>query len=82
MSLARKFFNEMPAEAHLDAMDRPLNEGERRAMAFLHGALNLANRHGLLRADIKNEDMELEFDFSDSTSISEDDGEFVAETKK
>lgn len=71
MSMARVYFNELPAEARLAHMDRPLSEGERKALAFLHGSLNLANRRGLLKLDLKMEDLELEYEILDSTVVTD-----------
>lgn len=66
MRMARKYFVDLPAAAQLSGMSRPLDEGERRTLAFIHGAMNLLNRRGLLRGDLKLEDLSLEYELADS----------------
>jgi hypothetical protein len=70
ISIARKFFIELPAAAQLPQMTRRLDEAERRALAFFQGSLNLMNRRGLLRSDLKPGDLDLEYEIADSQVVS------------
>lgn len=71
MSMARQFYNELPAAARLSSDDKPLSEGERLAMSYLHGAMNLLRRRGLIRADATDEDLDLSYEIMDSLPVAE-----------